>query len=569
MTGTLAAPYANQELRPSRASDIELLGTAAVPAAVDRLGSGLGETVEGTLARISGVIERTDASSSGSITVTVEDESGEIKVFLHAGSGAQRAQLKPGIRLTATGIVGQRESSSGAGDGYRLWPRDARDLVLGAAATPTPGPGSTPAPTPTPRPTVTPRPTTTASPAPRVRRIADLATGDVATIEGTVTTPAGLLDGDGRRVAVQDASGAIMVRLPEGAAAPRLGTRIRATGTVGTYYDAPQLAVDDAIATTGRRGVAPLLLRRAPDASLEWRLVRVVVRITDVSRDGDAWRAEASLGAAGALPIAGVAAAGIASTDLEEGRMATITGIVRRAWPTASDQRFTVVPRSPDDLRLGPAPAAEGGSSGRRRYRGRIGRWRGYRQRCERRDRTAPRRLHRGWCASIARLGDLRRLSGGASGWAPPWRRARIRRSSSATVPVRPPSGSPTRCPRRTARSPPARWSTSRAPSRRPTEAPRRSWSPPRPTSPAPRASRCRPPTPVAFPVAGPEALTTDTTAPEAGGRPPVRPSPVHSSAAATLLLAALVLGAGVGLAQRSRRRGPVPAARSRAEGSA
>lgn len=72
-------------------------------------------------------------------------------------------------------------------------------------------------------------------------------------IEGTVTTAAGLLDGDGRRIAVQDVSGAIdRAHLPEGAT-PRTGTRIRATGTVGTYYDAPQLAVDDVIAETGRR----------------------------------------------------------------------------------------------------------------------------------------------------------------------------------------------------------------------------------------------------------------------------------------------------------------------------
>lgn len=45
--------------------------------------------------------------------------------------------------------------------------------------------------------------------------------------------------------------------------------------------------------------------------------------------------------------------------------MATVTGIVRRAWPTASDQRWTVVPRSPGDLRLGPAPKGESaGTSG-------------------------------------------------------------------------------------------------------------------------------------------------------------------------------------------------------------
>jgi hypothetical protein len=363
VTGAIAAPYANQELRPAKAADIELLGTAAMPAPVDRLGSGLGETVEGTLARIAGTIERVDAARSGSITVIVEDDSGELRVFLHPGGGAQRERLKPGMRLVAAGVVGQRESSSGAGDGHRLWPRDARDLAVTAGPAPTPTPAPTGTPAPTPRPTATPRPGPTGTPAPRVRAIKGLAVGDVVAIEGTVTTAAGLLDGDGRRIAVQDATGAIMVRLPEGAAAPRIGTRIRAAGEVGTYYDAPQLAADGGVTELGRRAVAPILLRRAPDASLEWRLVRVVVRITDVSRDGDAWKAEASLGAAGALPIAGIAAAAIPSADLEEGRMATVTGIVRRAWPTASDQRWSVVPRSAADVRLGPAPAGRNGGA--------------------------------------------------------------------------------------------------------------------------------------------------------------------------------------------------------------
>ena len=36
-------------------------------------------------------------------------------------------------------------------------------------------------------------------------------------MEGTVTTPAGLLDSDGRRVTIQDASAAVLLRLPTGA----------------------------------------------------------------------------------------------------------------------------------------------------------------------------------------------------------------------------------------------------------------------------------------------------------------------------------------------------------------
>jgi hypothetical protein len=95
-----------------------------------------------------------------------------------------------------------------------------------------------------------------------------------------------------------------------------------------------------------------------------------------VTRDGDTWRAEASLGAGGELPIAGVAGAGIPSTALPEGAAATITGIVRRAHPAATDQRFAVVPRSKDDIRVGatvrrgddddgePGPGGDGGADG-------------------------------------------------------------------------------------------------------------------------------------------------------------------------------------------------------------
>jgi hypothetical protein len=107
-----------------------------------------------------------------------------------------------------------------------------------------------------------------------------------------------------------------------------------------------------------------VVLRRAPTERDEWRLVRVTVRITDVTRDGDTWRAEASLGAAGTLPIVGVARSGIPADVVAEGRSATITGIVKRAHPSATDQRFGIAPRDPTDIRLGPAPRGGGGSAG-------------------------------------------------------------------------------------------------------------------------------------------------------------------------------------------------------------
>jgi hypothetical protein len=177
------------------------------------------------------------------------------------------------------------------------------------------------------------------------------------TIQGTVTSPLGLFDGD-RRLTLQDGSGAILVRLPEGTTGPRVGSRLRVTGKVGTWYGGRQLEADEPATNVGRGTATPVVLRRAPGEQDEWRLVRVRVRIEDVSRDGDTWRAEASLGAAGSLPLVGIARSGIPSDVLVEGRSATITGIVKRAHPSASDQRFGIVPRDRHDIRLGREPAA-------------------------------------------------------------------------------------------------------------------------------------------------------------------------------------------------------------------
>ncbi len=272
-------------------------------------------------------------------------------MFAFGAVDVTRDRFAIGARVIATGIVGQRESTSGAGDGYRLWPRESGDLVI-TAPTPTPRPGGAA----TPRPTPTTRPGSAATPA-GTTRIGSVHEGDTVTVQGTVTAPGGLLDGEGRRLTLQDASGAILLRLPDGARPPGVGTRVRVSGEVGTWYGGLQIAAAAAPSVLGRTTASPVVLRRAPSAPDEWRLVRVTVRITDVARSGETWRAEATLGAGGNLPIAGVAGGHIPSTAVAEGRSATITGIVKRAYPTASDQRFVLVPRGPADIQLGRDPA--------------------------------------------------------------------------------------------------------------------------------------------------------------------------------------------------------------------
>jgi hypothetical protein len=414
VTGKLTSPYANLEVRLAQATDSTVLGSGPESEAIDGWTSSLSEETEGQLLRLSGSLIRIETGSNGALALILTDQGTDARVYFHAPLAASRGDFRLGSTYAATGIVGQRESASGLNDGFRLWPRDLADVVEVApeptptpapdstqipgltqspGQTPTPGPAVTPRPTATPGSTATPRPTATpratatprptatphatgtpvptatpretptpaptASSAPRVSIAAALERpGDNVTVEGVVTTPTGLLDADGRRVTIEDAGAAILLRLPASDGVPALGTRVRVAGLVGTYYGAPQLEADGTAIELRHDSASPVLLRRAPGAADEWRLVRMTVQIVNVSKNGDTWRAEVSLGAGGSLPVAGIASSGIASTALVEGRNASLTGIVKRAYPTASDQRYALVPRSPADIQLGADPSA-------------------------------------------------------------------------------------------------------------------------------------------------------------------------------------------------------------------
>ena len=80
-------------------------------------------------------------------------------------------------------------------------------------------------------------------------------------------------------------------------------------------------------------------------------LVRIHGPVASVHKLGDRWRAEIRLGGRQVV-VVGQAGAGIAVDTLAEDRTATVTGIVRRPYPTASDQRFTILPRYPADVRV-------------------------------------------------------------------------------------------------------------------------------------------------------------------------------------------------------------------------
>jgi DNA/RNA endonuclease YhcR with UshA esterase domain len=351
VTGELAAPYGNLELRPA-ATGVTPLGSAARPAPLDIAVAELGEEVEGLLVRVEGAVRRID-TGTGTITLIVADGSAEGRIFIHAPLGLSKDDFHTGQRLRVTGVAGDRLGL------YRVWPADVSDIVVladppsggggggggGRGGGPTPTPGSSA----------------------EVSTIARALTqvGKTVTVEGTVTVGAGLIDADGRRIVIQDSTAAVLARLPAGASPPAVGRRIRIRGSVGSFYNAPQLAVTDPPQLLGSAAIAPAEVRGAPvGASLEWRLVRVSGTFERVTRSGDTWRAELKL-AAGSLPVVGLARSNIGPPV--GGRAATVVGIVRRAYPTASDQRFALVPRSAADITYAAdrAPGGDGPSADR------------------------------------------------------------------------------------------------------------------------------------------------------------------------------------------------------------
>lgn len=348
VSGSLAAPYGQLEIRPALAG-LRPIGSGPLPVATPIVAAELGERTEAALVTLTGTVTRNPRrAASGDLAIDVVDVSGRaFRVMADASSGLRAADIRSGNSYRLLGIVGQRASKKGALDGYRLWLRDRADVLIASSGPAGSGPSTSA--------------DSSSSPVLAIaaaRRLDDAP----AAVEGTVTAGAGLLDAQGRLIVIQDATGGIAVLLPAGTAAPSTGTRVRVEGTVGRALDAPRLRASAVTLLASAQDVTARALSGGPGEALEWQLVRIVGTITDVTRLGDRWRADVSAGGDTVL-VTGLSGSGIASTSLVEGRRVTVVGIVRRPHPSATDRRWTIIPRGPWDLAVG--PAADGGGTTR------------------------------------------------------------------------------------------------------------------------------------------------------------------------------------------------------------
>jgi hypothetical protein len=353
VTGVLADPYGQLEVRSL--SSLRVIGTAALPASSAVDGFTLGEPVESRLVTLDGAVKVKPAkSTSGDFTFDVATARGVVRVAGDGSAGIVPTSISVGDRLRLTGVVGQHASRKGALDGYRVWLRDPADIIRatgpGASGSPSPTAGGSPGPS-----------GSTAAPIISIADAIRARSGSVK-VEGTVVADATLLDASGRRIVIEDRTAAIEVVLPASSSGPRVGARIRVTGEIGRAYGAPRIRATLATAITGGSPIAPIELRVAPGSAHEWRLVRVKGSIVDVRKIGDRWRAEIVVGGQ-RIPVTGLAGARIPVTAVIEGRTATIVGIVRRPYPSATDRRFAIVPRSRADIALGTAGSASSAPS--------------------------------------------------------------------------------------------------------------------------------------------------------------------------------------------------------------
>ena len=348
VAGKLADPYGQLEVRPGD-GDIQINGSGALPSPIQAPSGGLGESTEARLVTASGVLAAKPTKSGNSIVLTLE-RSGQasVRVMADSTSGLTASSFEVGATYRVTGIGGQRASRKGALDGYRLWLRGTADVQRLAGP---PAGGSTPE----------PGGGTAAPKAITIGAALRKGEGSVA-VDGVVTAPATLLDATGRRIVVQDQSAAIEVLLPVGASAPPIATRLHVEGTVKRAYGAPRLQATKVTLRGNGAVPAPVELRSEPGEDHEWELVRIHGPVASVHKLGDRWRAEIRLGERQVV-VVGQAGAGIAVDTLAEGRVATVTGIVRRPYPTASDQRFTILPRYPADVRVTGSAAAAGSTT--------------------------------------------------------------------------------------------------------------------------------------------------------------------------------------------------------------
>jgi hypothetical protein len=364
VTGIVDDRYAQRTIRTT-AETLTSLGAGSEPSASAAPTGSIGESLEGHLVRVSGVISSSATTLSTGLAWDIDDGSGPSRILVGSATGIDTSSWERGVGLTLIGVVGQRDSSGSGTSGFRVQPRDAADILSIV-------PISTPSPSATSEPSATQPASGSESPSPTpgvslvsISEARAAATGTHLRIRGVVTAQSGLID-VGSAV-VQDATGGILVRIGTDVGSLALGQLVELEGTRATKAGMLSLRVATPPLLLGSQA-DPDALRRATGAVGEREEARVVIVrgaiSTAISRPRGGNVSFAIDDGSGPIRVTISSRAGIASGSLIRGAWLEVRAVLaQETTGSAPSSGYRLWPRIPADLRVIAEPVASTAAS--------------------------------------------------------------------------------------------------------------------------------------------------------------------------------------------------------------
>jgi uncharacterized protein YdeI (BOF family) len=365
ISGAIDDRYAQRTLRAAGA-DVVVLGAGADPVPLEITTGAVGEGVEGRLVRIAGSLLAAPTALSSGLAFEIDDGTGPVRLLVGSATGIDVSAWGAGFTVDAIGVVGQRDSTGSGASGYRVQPRDTGDvLAVGPAPSPTNSHGASSAPEATPEPSQ-------AADVISVAAARQLAKGASAVVRGVVTLAPGLVDPT--TAALQDASGAIVLRVGDEAGPVVRGTLVEVRGVRSTLSGMETLRVTTRPRSLGAAAEPSARALRTGEAGEDHEAAVVVVRggLVAAPRRSSAGTVSFEIDdGSGPLRISIGSSAGIEAAQLGSGTWIEVRGVLGQETTGSLPLRgYRVWPRDASDLRVvapvtaGAAPGGGGSASG-------------------------------------------------------------------------------------------------------------------------------------------------------------------------------------------------------------
>ena len=358
ISGEVDDRYHQRTLR-ALAQDVAVIGPASEPDPVAVVTAEVGEDVECRLVATSGSIISSATQLSGALAWDIDDGSGSTRLVVPDASSIDTSGWTRGTTLSIRGVVLQRDASGSGTVGYRLTLRDPADVLAVQPPSPSPTPSASGSPSASPHPSGDPSVVAidvarAAAPNTRLR------------VRGVVTLPTSVL-GDGT-AAIQDASGAIILRLGDEAGTLSAGDLVQVDGVRSTKSGMETLRVSSPPQRLGSPA-APAPARHATGALGEaHEAVLVVVRgaVIGTPRRTSAQNVYFDLDdGSGPLRVYLTPGSGIGSSGLAEGAWVEIVGVLGQETSGQQPLRgYRLWPRQAADIRIVSPAAGEPATNG-------------------------------------------------------------------------------------------------------------------------------------------------------------------------------------------------------------